>query len=325
MESLFRISVYNFKINNLIGNNINKRYSYEYPNIYHTPAPLSKGEFSNSEFTFERDYNSLGFSDIEWDTAKNNNIRILCLGDSFTEGDGTTSDSSYVYILSKKLKIKFKNIEVMNAGNCGSDPFFNFKNYEDKLIQFNPDIIIQEYTQYDLYDILLRGGNERFINDSTVHYKNSTKFEKIYALSYTYRIIVNTVGSFIIANNKNNLNAGKIKTIDLFKRFNELSTKNNTELVCFTFPYTNNFVDNINYDFHQEMESSFSKFGLKFYNLQPCYEDEIKRTHSNPQDYYWKIDGHHNAKGYEMMAKCLEEIVTPIIEKRLENQNSLVN
>jgi lysophospholipase L1-like esterase len=73
------------------------------------------------------------------------------------------------------------------------------------------------------------------------------------------------------------------------------------------------------------MESSFSKFNLKFYNLQPCYEDEFHANHTNPQDYYWKYDGHHNAKGYEMMAKCLEEIITPLIEKRVENQNTLVN
>ena len=73
------------------------------------------------------------------------------------------------------------------------------------------------------------------------------------------------------------------------------------------------------------MKSNLSKFDLNFYNLQPCYEDEIKANHTKFQDYYWIIDGHHNAKGYEMMAKCLEEIVTPLIEKRLENQNTLVN
>lgn len=329
IESLLGLSVHNFQINNLIGSPINNLYLYEYPNIYHTPPPLKKCKFTKSEFTFERDYNSLGFSDVEWDTVKNDNIRILCLGDSFTEGDGVISDSSYVSILRNKLKIKFKNIEVMNAGNCGSDPFFNFKNYKDKLVNFHPDIIIQEFSEDDFYsDILMRGGNERFINDSTVYYKETPKYNKIYALSYTYRVLVNSIGLYIkyfIANNNYNINTNKLKTIDLFKEYNELSSKNNTELICFSFPYFKNFGDNINNEFHKEMESSFSKFGLNFYNLQPCYEDQIKNSHTKFQDYYWKIDGHHNAKGYEMMAKCIEEIVAPIIEKREENQNTLVN
>jgi lysophospholipase L1-like esterase len=121
------------------------------------------------------------------------------------------------------------------------------------------------------------------------------------------------------------INDCKLKTVELFKNYKELTSKNNTDLITFTFPVFNQLSNLDNNEFHLEMNNEFSKFNLKFYNLQPCYDDEIKANYTDPQDYYWKIDGHHNAKGYEMMAKCLEEIVTPLIEKRIENQNTLVN
>jgi lysophospholipase L1-like esterase len=331
IEILLRVTVKGNRINDLENHQYNNQYSCNNINIYRTYPPFLKIKKIYSEFQFDREYNSLGFSDIEWDTAKNNNIRILCLGDSFTEGYGVSSDSSYVSILEKNLKIKFKNIEVMNAGNCGSDPFFNFKNYEDKLIYFNPDIIIQEYWYYDLYtDIPIRNGNERFKDDSTVQFRSPPKWEKIYARSYIFRILTHTLGGYNLLLVKDDempkiIKDNTLKANELFEKYKKLSTKNKTDLIVYTFPVESHLNNNLNNDFHTEMEGSFSKFGLKFYNLQPCYEDEIKRTHSKPQDYYWKIDGHHNAKGYEMMAKCLEEIVTPVIEKRIENQNTLVN
>ncbi|MCO5247754.1 MAG: hypothetical protein M9887_02225 [Chitinophagales bacterium] len=49
------------------------------------------------------------------------------------------------------LNKKYKNIEVLNAGKRGSDPFFNFKLLEDKLIEYQPDMVIQSFTANDYY------------------------------------------------------------------------------------------------------------------------------------------------------------------------------
>jgi hypothetical protein len=331
VEILLNITLKKDTINELNEDNYISLYSYNYSNIYHTTPPFYHFITNKGEYTFERKYNSLGLSDYEWDTTKKNTIRILCLGDSYTEGDGAIADSSYVSILRKTLKNKYSNIELMNAGNCGTDPFFNFKLYEDKLQKYHPDIIIQELSYYDLYsDITIRGGRERFINNSTVQYRSVPKWEKLYAYSYIFRILIHSIGGYNIQLIREDempkiINDCKLKTVELFKNYKELTSKNNTDLITFTFPVFNQLSNLDNNEFHLEMNNEFSKFNLKFYNLQPCYDDEIKANYTDPQDYYWKIDGHHNAKGYEMMAKCLEEIVTPLIEKRIENQNTLVN
>lgn len=331
VESLLKILTQNPIIHDLIGKELHAQYSYEYQNIYHIAEPFSTHIIKKKEFTIERKYNSLGFADKEWEVLKNNKIRILCLGDSFTEGDGVASDSSYVSIFRNHLNQKYPNIEVMNAGNFGSDPFFNFKAYQNLLQKYQPDIIIQEYTYLDLYsDIITRGGNERFANDFSVQYRPAPKWEKLYAYSYVFRIFAHTLGGYntqLLKKEKmlNYIKQDKIKTIELFKNYKKLTSSNQSDLIVFTFPIHDQFINHENNYFFQEMDIQFKKFGLEFYNLQPCYEDEIKRSHLKSQDYYWELDNHHNAKGYEMMAKCLEEIVTPIIKKRIENQNTLVN
>lgn len=326
IEVLLRVSVKRNRINDIGNHKYHAQYSSEFINTYYTSPPFSKIKNNYSEFVFERTYNSLGFSDKEWNINKNNKIRILCLGDSFTEGDGVISDSSYVSILRNNLKNKYQNVEVMNAGHCGSDPFFNFKVYQEKLQKYDPDIILQEFSHNDFYyDIVIRGGNERFINNKKLQFREPPIWEKIYARSYIFRILIHSIGGYNMQLIKEDkmfkiINENTLKSAELFKKYKELTDKNETELIAFTFPVYVQFDNNENIDFQKKIDSSFSKFDLKFYNLQQCYREKVKNEKSNPSDYYWDIDGHHNAKGYEMMAKCLEEIVTPLIEKKI-NKN----
>ena len=298
---------------------------------YNIKKPFENYHLKTKEFDFERQANSIGFSDKEIDTNKSDKIKIICLGDSFTEGDGANKDSSYVKFLDRSLHNKYQNLEIINAGRCGSDPFFDFKLLQDILIQYQPDIIIQSFTTNDLsFDMVMRGGNKRFKNDKTLSYQNNHWWTPIYAVSYSARILIQTIGGYdkYLINQKDYphiIEKMKVESTQLFEEYQNFTKEKNIDLIVFTLPFKDDFSKTENNDFHLEMKSNLSKFDLNFYNLQPCYEDEIKTNHAKFQDYYWIIDGHHNAKGYEMMAKCLEEIVTPLIEKRLENQNTLVN
>ncbi|HUH75567.1 MAG TPA: SGNH/GDSL hydrolase family protein [Chitinophagales bacterium] len=306
-------------------NNIFISYQQSGSNFYYTRKPFKEYHLKNQEFNFVRKINSIGIPEIEIENIEpKNNIRILCLGDSFTEGDGTDQDSTYVRYLDRSLRKKSPNIEVINAGRCGSDPFFDFKLYHDLLIKYQPDIIIQSFTTNDLFfDMVMRGGNERFQKDKTIKYYNNYWWTPIYAVSFTSRILIQAFGGYdkyLIRQKDYPQLVDKMKeeSAQLFKEYYEFTKENHADLIVFTLPFKEHFKIKENKEFNKEMGNNFSKFGLQFYDLQPCYEEEIKANQTTFKDYYWKIDGHHNAKGYEMMAKCLEKIVTPIIEKRIK-------
>lgn len=71
---------------------------------------------SNVFFEFNYKTNSLGFRGAEFDTS-NSKFRILCLGDSFTEGVGATYENSWPIQLESILSgnCSKSNIKVYNA------------------------------------------------------------------------------------------------------------------------------------------------------------------------------------------------------------------
>lgn len=71
-------------------------------------------------------------------------IRIICLGDSTTYGDGVSYESAYPYLLEKLLKEKYphKNINVLNAGLPGMRTRILKRFFQFHLVKYNPDIVI---------------------------------------------------------------------------------------------------------------------------------------------------------------------------------------
>lgn len=292
-------------------------YETKNASYYHVAEPHKTYNLKSSEFNFQRTSNSLGFSDIEWNKKKDDNtIRILCLGDSFTEGDGAVYDSTYVSFLKRSLQKTNKKIEVLNGGFRGSDPFFNFKYLQDSLIAYQPDIIIQSFTTNDLYyDILLRGGMERFQADGTLKYRKDYWWESIYAVSFISRIIIQAAGNFdkhLIKESeypklKNDATA---KTIQLFQDYQAFAEDHQIELIPFTMPFNQGIDESKeNTAFYQQFKKEFARFNLRFHNLQDCYSHMAQDNNAIYRSYYWNQDGHHNAKGYEIMAICIEDIL----------------
>lgn len=66
--------------------------------------------------------NSLGFRDLEFDVAKpDGQRRILCVGDSFTFGNGVPLEDTWVQRLETLLSESFDDAEVINGGFAAGD------------------------------------------------------------------------------------------------------------------------------------------------------------------------------------------------------------
>jgi lysophospholipase L1-like esterase len=296
-------------------------YSYDSPytpqdkSYYHVWPNSKFHTLKRPEFTYPRPTNSLGFPDIEWRVAKKpGEKRILAQGDSFTEGDGAPYDSTYVSLLKQKLNKVSGNFYVMNAGVCGSDPFNNYINFRDLLGAYKPDIIIQALATNDLTDIIFRGGMERFQKDGTQKFTAAPWWEPIYALSYISRIFFTRAGYSILLR-KGELSSDEAalvnyKVIGLFKTYADLCRERNIRLVVVLRPDNNEIVQKgYYYDFAPILTALKANRQIQVIDLLPAYQACFTGTHTDGNDYYWKQDGHHNSRGYAMMAQCIYDSV----------------
>lgn len=289
---------------------------------YHSwPKPNEPHQVSKQEYSYWRPTNSLGFPDEEWPLVKSENEkRVLFLGDSFTEGDGASYDSSFVSLLNPKLNNVDKNFYLMNAGVCGSDPFFNYINLKDRLLKYKPDYVIQSLSTMDLTtDILIRGGIERFQTDGTLKYNSAPWWEPIYAVSYLSRIFFRIAGYNELLQ-KNGLIHQKEallnkQLIDLFTQYYNLCEQNNIRLIIVLRPDETEIINNkYQYNFSQIFDYLKENTNAELIDLLPAYNKIIKENRSEVSDYFWKYDGHHNSKGYEIMAQSVYENIIPLLK-----------
>jgi len=249
-------------------------------------------------------------------------------GASFTEGDGAPYDSSYIAILRRNLQHKYPSVEILNAGNCGSDPFFNFKNLEDRLIAYQPDLVIQSFTTNDMdTDMMIRGGMERFQADGTLKFRNKYWWEQVYASSYIVRLLIISVGGY----NNRLIKKSEIpqiraenekKVLALFKRYKEYSEQKHFDFlvfnVAFKYDYTSKTKNEVDYKFMPQI----LELGINFKSLRSCYDDYFRTNRKTYNYYYWETDAHHNARGYEMMALCLQPEIEQYLEKFYGNDST---
>jgi hypothetical protein len=310
------------KIRNEASNGRYMAYHAPSVNFFHTWPAANTHLLSGKEFAFHRTTNSLGFADSEWEKTKRpGSIRILCAGDSFTEGDAAHTDSSYVAFLRRSLEGKYEHIEVMNAGTCGSDPFFNYINLKDRLVAFQPDIVIQTISSNDLFhDYPQRGGMERFMADGTVQYRAAPWWEPLYAMSYIIRIFASVAGYQPDLTKKNYVTEHQT---DIEKEFSDFfnahyirhALQNRYDLIIVALPMKEEVAQ-------QKLRFNFQGIaagiqGVYTLDLLPCYIDHISQVKQTPDSFYWTFDSHHNHAGYEMMAGCIEKGLLPVLEQRI--------
>jgi lysophospholipase L1-like esterase len=286
-------------------------------NHYHVWPPGKPHKIIKPYYCFWYPTNSLGFSDEEWRKNKTpGEKRILALGDSFTEGDGAPYDSSYVASL-RRLLISHgdSSYYVLNGGISGSDPFNNYINLKGLLLPYKPDFIIQSWSSSDMEELLMRGGLERFQKDGTVKFMTAPWWEPVYAVSYVSRVFFNLAGYDQVLRKKGPMSATEKERIDqsvkdLFTQYKALCLQNNIKMVIVLHPEQGEVETNkYDYDLGLVIHYLTSDLQIRVVDLLPAYRSYIKNNHREPAAYYWKYDGHHNSRGYAMMAETtLDEI-----------------
>lgn len=276
-----------------------------------TWTPNSQVKFKQKEFTYINDINEWGHREksINFFIQDSLSFKILCLGDSFTEGDGAPYDSSWVRRFEQRLNENFDtNILCYNAGVCGSDVIFNHQILKNKLIDLKPDIIIETINTSDIDDLVFLGGLNRNIEKNM----DGPQWEVFFKYSHTIRAILNVFKGYDekLMSEEDYLEERKKAKVEIVKQVNKTAAFCNQEnipyflivhplpseiiLIDKFFEYHNLFDDN---SFTLYLNEDFRKYFL----------------HRSLDNYYWKINGHFNSKGYSLMGDVIYEKIKKYI------------
>lgn len=279
-----------------------------------------------NEFSYSYHTNSIGLFDKKkyyvLNKKNNNKIRILCLGDSFTQGIGAPYDSSWTRTLENILnKDTAEKYELLNAGVSAFDPFYSYYLYHTLLIDYKPDIILLAVNFTDLTETNARGGFERFKADGSITYKKRSKFEWLFATSYLTRLFMINVLKYSfqfepIVENSVMFNTAIKKLKDCFYLFNLEKKIYHYNFIPIFHPLKGDFYDNgfPTNDFYNWYKNHFSNNCI---NLYKSYNDKSIINKNNLLKYYWNKDGHHNSLGYNVFAK---EVYLKLKEMGVFNQ-----
>lgn len=288
-------------------------YTYRYrqtkPSWYHTWTPNSTITYNNKEFTYINTYNDFGNRELAVDSFMNDTSAhlVVCIGDSFTEGDGTSSDSTWV----KRVEANFRNkhygkLRFYNAGVCGSDVFYNNKLLAGKLMKLHPRVVIECVNYTDIYDIIYRGGAERFNPDTTTSGKVGPYWEALYHRNHIARAgaeILFGYNKYLVK--QKDLDKQEWDALSLLKKQVQETAMfckaANMEYYLVIHPYTREIGPNL-------LQSKLYK-ALKdepyvidlFKPLQGFYSEHDVRN------YTWPVNGHFNGKGYQVMGDAIFE------------------
>jgi lysophospholipase L1-like esterase len=294
------------------------------PTWFHTYIPGSPFRFSKTEFTHFREINSLGFTGGEFIAAKApGEYRILALGDSFTEGLGTSADTTWVRVTEARLGEHYpgRRVTSLNAGVSASDPYFEYMLLKEKLHSFHPDLVIVVINTSDVSEIIVRGGSERFQPDGTVSYSTGPSWERLYGLSYIWRAIVHEVldYNFLLVKGRD-LAARQREAVRLLgvalESIREFCRAHGMDLHIVSHPHRWELQQG-SYDvpaYDELMRRLEREPDLRFVDLVKYYAQHGIITAETAPKLYWPLDLHHNTNGYRIMG---EAIAANVIEMGL--------
>jgi len=313
-EIILRVGGHNETYSESIGQEYQNYFNRVSNNYYQTWKANDTFTLDHKDFKFFYQTNELGVREISSDSflkKSKNSYRIITLGDSFTEGVGAPYDSSYPRLLENYLQQRDTGIYVFNAGSSGSDPFFSYALYRNKLKKINASLIIVTINFSDIDDFFYRGGMERFRDNGTVVNRSGPWFEPLYGYSFIIRfIVVDIFGmkpQLLVSQSKYEamMEDFKEKAIALFKNF-KATLPQNCKLLVVVFPppsaavYKNESTNIKAQKILNDILAELSAADIDTLNLFPHFEAIINDY--NLHEFTYENDGHFNPKGYHYFA-----------------------
>lgn len=310
-EIILRITGFYNTVNEKRGGTYLQQYNQIIPTWYWMHNPHDSLRYYTSEFSFASVANNYGFRDQDFDTSAHpTSKRILVIGDSFVEGIGANANETWPHQLELLLNTQTNDsVIIYNCGVAGSDPFYEYVLLRDRLIHFHPDVIIISLNYSDVYEYIVRGGMERFLNNKTVRHNNSPWFENAYRHVHIVRFLFHFIFRYdysLLSPDEHwkAYNTFITKASETLILANKLCTANGIQLLVVIHPYLSS---NDRYLKDQKRLTKINDIlktnSIKTISLFDAFDKSTNKN--NAYLYAWKEDKHFTAEGYRLFANIL--------------------
>lgn len=275
--------------------------------------------YDQAEFDYEIRTNSLGFRDVEHPVNKPvGEYRILALGDSFTEGQGAPFSETGLSVLQRNLNHLngMYSYRVMVAGVASSDPFYEYRVLLDKLLVYQPDLVMMIINGSDVMDVLRRGGEERFLPNGRVKgveppapalawlYEHShfARFVMSEAFDYTYLLVTKSERG-------RRVTAAQDKMKALILKIDGLLQDQGIEFVLVVLPSERDIESNAYEELRnqQGLLDFCHSNGVATIEVKPYFIEQLANGNSELNDLFWPKDFHFTPLGYRYMGEAIQQ------------------
>ncbi len=271
------------------------------------------------DFKYTIKTNKEGLRDIDHKIQKDSNeIRIVCLGDSYTQGIGAPVDSMWPSLLQGKLsKVKSHNSHtVFKGGVASSDPFYEAMLFKLNYLKYDPDILILAINDSDLDDVMIRGGDSRFLADSTIQYNPKPPISELFYDSHLIRFYYIGIRgySWLYLTKQEQADERRKAAKKIIEKVRDLYLFCEEQGIAFIPILHPTFGELYSGEYDEDLK--FISDELTSSNIHYCdilnhLKDQVEITGESSKNYYWPVDGHNNPLGYAHFANgvfnCLKK------------------
>ncbi len=315
-EGILRLLRVNITYTEILGQR--KYYSpyWNDKNFWYLYNPVYEINNPRKDFTHFRLVNSMGIPEREIALAGAGRVKkILTLGDSFTEGIGASSDSTWPRLLEHYLNANSEDsFIVYNAGISGSDPVYEYHLLRGRLWDINWNAVIFCINGTDIEDCKIRGGLERFKDNGTVTYRKAPAWEPLYACSYLFRFVINNILGHddLLLTKKESIENEKRAVSDIRQTMQQAHRElviRNIPMLVVIHPLKGE--QDVNRFHNRNMDTLLHRMrDLRPLNLLPYFADSLG-TDKTSEELYWPNDAHFKPEGYRIMAEKICRELAP--------------
>jgi lysophospholipase L1-like esterase len=306
-----------------------KNICYSENTLVHGQAPLH--HIVPNQYKFTMNINSDGFRGDEID-HNTDTYRVFFTGGSTAFGFGSTSDKTTIpgFLLEYfDNEFGYLNVEIINAGINGADSYREILLIKEKLIEYDPDLIISYTGVND------SGGYSREIILDETHDNSTQNLFKFSSYPwYRTPFVINNLLSENTINEKTilELSPQEIqKTSESFKKNwsqsctlledNQITSVLILQPSLITKTMLSDFeknIDSINSNLQKQLLENFSN-ELKLLNVDCDHTFDLRHVINNISKTTYYDGIHMNDLGNQIVAKSIYEKILPIVLKNTSN------